>query len=645
MQTDTLPVGAVIGKCEVRGMLGRGGMGAVYRAWHPNLHIEVAIKVISVAPGASREALRERFRREARASAQIRHDGVVRVFDVDAQDGLDYMVMELIDGDSVRALIRRGTVDTRTAARIVRDAADALEAAHQRGIIHRDIKPENLLLTRKGRVKVTDFGLARLIGDDSGLTRSGQVLGTPYYMAPEQINGLKLDGRADIYALGATLYHLVTGSVPYDGDSAIQVCMQHLTQPLPSVREKRPDCPPALEATIHRMLNKEAADRFADCAELRAALAPFAEGEPPWKAEVVGAGLDQLAQGLTSGVGTVTPDASTAMPVRAGGSDVTADVIPPPFESNAVEDGLDQGAGGGGFGWLGIAAGVLAVLGVVLLVIAPWRNNPQSGPGTLSSPETVQGDVVAILPAQTPSPTPPAVSEEQLDGSPVATSKARPVAPTQSDALPDQGPVVIAGLPEPPPGDPPLLGEAASPGESGEPAEGAPAAAASSPQADARVQQRLQNLLTRGIKAGAEERYDEAFDLYRAVIEATRKGDSMAESALAQSALLQSATLAEQIGRFKQALADYDRLVGEYGEGALVLGMQDTITERRTALVQLVARSEVELAPTTYQLERRGRRLCITDANLDGLADIVLTGRDPRVMISRGRSMAWFDLP
>jgi hypothetical protein len=295
-----LPVepGARVGKCVVLERIGKGGMGAVFRARHETLDIEVALKVISFssAPPEERDELIARFQREARAAAKVRHENVVSVLDVDEAAGVHYMVMELVDGTSARRLIEDGPLDSAEAARIAREAALALAAAHRLGIVHRDVKPENILLMRDGRVKVSDFGIAKTHGEtDAKLTQTGQVVGTPHYMSPEQVEGTPLDGRADLYSLGATLYHLVTGELPYTGTSALQVCMKHVTAPLPSPRARNPAVPAELEGVIRRLMAKRPADRYADADATATALAPLAgprrplgtrgpEGEPSTRA-------------------------------------------------------------------------------------------------------------------------------------------------------------------------------------------------------------------------------------------------------------------------------------------------------------------------------------------------------------------------
>jgi len=201
---------------EVEALLGQGGMGAVFRARQPALQRTVALKVLPRALGAD-PSFAERFGREARALARLAHPGIVAVHDFGCADGLHYLVMEFVDGVNLRALLRRGALEPRQALSIARELCDALQYAHDEGVVHRDIKPENVLVDARGRVKVADFGLAKLVDQaaEAALTRSDQVMGTPHYMAPEQLERpLEVDHRADLFALGVVLYEMLTGSLP-----------------------------------------------------------------------------------------------------------------------------------------------------------------------------------------------------------------------------------------------------------------------------------------------------------------------------------------------------------------------------------------------------------------------------------------------
>ncbi len=276
--------GLLLGKCRVIGLLGRGGMGAVYRARHEALEVDVALKVISLAgvEGELRVEYVARFYREARSAAKVRHENAVSVLDVGEAEGRHYMVLELVTGTSARRLLDRGPLPAPLATRIARDAARALAAAHRHGIVHRDIKPENILISDDGKVKVSDFGIAHVRPEREeaqALTQAGQVVGTPHYLSPEQVQGKAVDGRADIYTLGVSLYQLLTASTPYDGPSALAVCLKHVTDPAPPPRGRNPAIPPELEALVLKMMAKLPQDRFPDADAVVKALEPFAEPE------------------------------------------------------------------------------------------------------------------------------------------------------------------------------------------------------------------------------------------------------------------------------------------------------------------------------------------------------------------------------
>jgi serine/threonine protein kinase len=268
--------------------LGQGGMGTVYRATHTLMDKPVAVKILRAELATDGEAV-ARFHREARSASRLDHDHCIRVTDFgQSDDGLLYLVMELLDGVSLSHITRRGPLPAARAAAVGVAIAEALAHAHEQGIIHRDLKPDNVFLARrpKGReiVKVLDFGLAKLASDSAlgpSITRDGTVFGTPEYMAPEQAEGEKLDNRTDIYGLGVILYQLVTGEVPFSSTNFVALLTKQVSEaPLPPT-ERRPDLdiPPALELVILRCLEKGREERFATAGELAEALAPFAASD------------------------------------------------------------------------------------------------------------------------------------------------------------------------------------------------------------------------------------------------------------------------------------------------------------------------------------------------------------------------------
>ena len=273
-------VGSKIGQYKVLKKLGQGGMGAVYQATHLELGRTVALKILPPRLAQDDPAALERFKREARSAAVLNHPNVVTIHYVGSEGEHHFIEQEFVDGESLQdRLEREGKLPIDDATRIVQDAAGALAAAHEQNIIHRDIKPANIMLTKKGEVKVMDFGLAKDVTAPSQLTMSGHIMGTPYYMSPEQCQAKKLDGRSDVYSLGATYYHLLTGSFPYSGDSLFDIMYQHKEGPIPQVQEKRPDAPASVQPVIDQAMAKKPEDRFQTMEDFAAALSNVAQ--PP----------------------------------------------------------------------------------------------------------------------------------------------------------------------------------------------------------------------------------------------------------------------------------------------------------------------------------------------------------------------------
>lgn len=267
-----------LGKYQLGQLLGQGGMGAVYRSFHPVLNQPVAVKVMQNTLAADPQA-QQRFLREAQVVAGLAHPNIVNIFDVDIQDGRPYIVMEYLDAGSLADRLQAGPLTLAAALQLAAPLADALEYAHQRGLVHRDLKPANVLLRPDGSPVLADFGLARPVQADSAaqITATGAVMGTLAYMAPEQFSGQPTDARADIYSFGVMLYEMLTGRLPFTGDSA-QIMYGHLQQPPPSLRVARPDLPDSIEQLVQRMLSKDPAWRPQRMAEVASALRAITAG-------------------------------------------------------------------------------------------------------------------------------------------------------------------------------------------------------------------------------------------------------------------------------------------------------------------------------------------------------------------------------
>jgi serine/threonine-protein kinase len=249
-----------------------GGMGAVYRAHDERLGRAVAVKVPSDAI-ADDPTARARFRREAVSGARIHHPNVALVYDVGEHRGRPFMVMELVPGGTVEDRLARGRPPRATALAWIGQAAAALDAAHAAGVVHRDVKPANLLLDGQGRVKVADFGIARVLGEGgTTLTEAGTVLGSSGYAAPEQAQGLPATPASDVYALGGVAFELLTGERPFAPRTGVAELTAHAYAPVPSARERDPGLPPGVDAVLARALAKDPAARFASAGALASAL-------------------------------------------------------------------------------------------------------------------------------------------------------------------------------------------------------------------------------------------------------------------------------------------------------------------------------------------------------------------------------------
>ncbi|MCR4315820.1 MAG: protein kinase [Planctomycetes bacterium] len=258
---------------KVIAKLGKGSMGSVYKARQLSMDRIVAIKTLSPNLAKDPQFLK-RFLREARSVARLNHENIIAGYDVGESNGIHYFVMEFVDGPTVsEVLMSRGPFPEREALIIIHQVARALEHASEYNIIHRDIKPDNIMVSSKGVAKLCDLGLAKMLDSDSSLTQAGHSMGTPHYISPEQAQGLEnIDSRSDIYSLGATLYHMIAGRVPYPGNSPVTVMTQHVNEPLPSIRAINPAISEALESLIGRMMMKNPAQRFQNPTELRFAI-------------------------------------------------------------------------------------------------------------------------------------------------------------------------------------------------------------------------------------------------------------------------------------------------------------------------------------------------------------------------------------
>lgn len=254
-------------------------MAVVYKGYQQSLNRYVAIKVLRAELARDQEFV-ERFRREALAVADLSHPNILHVYDAGYDHGVYYIVMAYVDGGSLKELITRGPIEMEYAIAIAAQVADALHHAHQRGIIHRDVKPSNILISRDGRPLLTDFGIAKALHESTGLTRTGTSIGTPEYMAPEQIQGQPVDARTDIYALGIVLYEMLAGWVPFSSTTPVATLYKQVNEPPPPLRQVNIGISAWLQDIVLKAMEKNPWDRYQKASEMAAALRQRRGAEP-----------------------------------------------------------------------------------------------------------------------------------------------------------------------------------------------------------------------------------------------------------------------------------------------------------------------------------------------------------------------------
>jgi serine/threonine protein kinase len=288
------------GRYEITRLLGRGGMAVVFLAQDLVLERQVAIKVLP--PDVTQDTrLIPRFQQEAKTAAKLDHPNIIPIYRVESEAGLNYFVMKYVNGSSLEQRLDQGPLPIDLARRILREAGLALGHAHKRDIVHRDVKPANIMLEVDGRVVLTDFGISKALDGGAALTGTGNIIGTPHYMAPEQAKGLEVDGRADQYALAIVGHQILTGKQPFDGSSH-SILYKHVFEPPPRIFEVRPDAPPDLCAALDRALSKEPDRRFPNMEDFAAAVS----GERSGQRTVVSAPVKPLPRKSSGSAGRRT---------------------------------------------------------------------------------------------------------------------------------------------------------------------------------------------------------------------------------------------------------------------------------------------------------------------------------------------------
>ncbi|MEE8330832.1 MAG: Stk1 family PASTA domain-containing Ser/Thr kinase [Acidimicrobiia bacterium] len=336
--------------------LARGGMADVFEAEDTLLRRRVAVKVLH-AQYATDAAFVARFQREAQAAANLSHPNIVAIFDSGRDEGTHFIVMELIEGRTLRDILKGGEhLLPRRCAEIGAEVAAALEVAHRSSLIHRDLKPGNIMLSGDGSVKVTDFGIARALDDSEELTKTGAVIGTATYFSPEQAQGLPADERSDVYALGIVLYEMLTGIPPFSGESPVAVAYQHVSEYAEPPSELNHDVPAGLDAIVMRAMEKDPDQRYQSAAEIRADLLRFLSGNDP----------------AAASVSTATPDDATRM------MEAPPATVPPAETARAIATASQPREHNQNLFILGVVAAVVTVLLGAFFLVSIFSGNGDS---------------------------------------------------------------------------------------------------------------------------------------------------------------------------------------------------------------------------------------------------------------------------
>ena len=447
--TDPL-IGTEIGRYRLARLLGEGGMGQVYLGVQPAIGSRVAIKILNTECTRSPELL-ERFFAEARSVNLINHENIVSVIDLaQLDDGRPYIVMEFIEGQTLRALVREGTAPLGGIVQAMTEVLSALGAAHARGIVHRDLKPDNVIVTAEGHAKVLDFGIAKLApglsNANSPRTKTGALLGTPAYMAPEQISGAgNVDGRTDLYAAGVVLFEAVTGRTPFQGDTLFDLMRAHLEASPPSPRALRPELPAGLEQVILRALAKDPAQRFQHASAMTEALHHAARELTPDQWRVLSSrrggitgrpSLEAIVQPSPSQPGHAPTQPS---PSQAGHDPTMRSATPipsVPTRAPASRRGV----------WIAIAA-IVAVTGGIAVIVASQQGEPPSPPGAAATQAPASEAPGAEAPgaAAPGAAAPPSEVIPPTTAVPPSPPRAAAAVPTPAAPTPARPPALVVG--------------------------------------------------------------------------------------------------------------------------------------------------------------------------------------------------------
>jgi tRNA A-37 threonylcarbamoyl transferase component Bud32 len=400
-------IGRTLGKYRLVEQLGRGGMAEVYKAYQPGLDRYVAVKVMHSFLSEDKDFL-ARFQREAKLVAGMRHPNIVQVHDFDVEGGLSYMVMEFIDGETLKGRLQKleennQWISVDEAVRIIMAVGSALKYAHRLGMVHRDVKPANVMVDKTGNVILTDFGIAKIFagGGATQLTATGAMVGTPSYMAPEQGMGQPGDERSDIYSLGVMLYQFVTARLPFEADTPLAVILKHINDPLPMPRQVNPEVPEAVERVILKAMARNPDDRYQHIGEMLNDLK-----------RAMGMSLDETptdtlrSRALPAGATSVSTEAVTPFPAAARTVVRTGAGQPAPGPTVLGHTVVQPARQAGMSRWV-VALGVVAVMFIVAVgVIAVIVMNQQSQARAKDATATALALAVVAKPTETATPAP-----------------------------------------------------------------------------------------------------------------------------------------------------------------------------------------------------------------------------------------------
>jgi len=442
----------VQGKYEIKRLLGKGGMGAVFLAQDLTLEREVAIKVLPPDFSTDPQVIK-RFQQEAKTAAKLDHTNIIPIYRVESEDGLNYFVMKFISGTSLEDVLdSKQPLTDDYIQRILWEAACALGHAHSRGVVHRDVKPANIMFDHDGRVMLTDFGISKALQSASGLTGTGMIIGTPHYMAPEQAKGQPVDGRADQYALGVVGYRLLAGALPFSGDSVHTILYKHIFEEAPRLSGLRETAPKDLTDAIQRALSKDPAQRFPTMEDFATALWP----EQPVSATGTKTPRPVVRPGAR---GPVTADTPTEHVAASAGARATAasaagPVHPRTMPASAVRPVKKKSSKVGLF----LVLVLIAAAGGGYVVLRGGQGETEPPPAALPTPSPAPSDLAATPQSTaTVSATNPAVTQPSAAAPATPRSTGRPTAQSRPPArqpAPRQ-PVAPPVVQQPPPAQAP----------------------------------------------------------------------------------------------------------------------------------------------------------------------------------------------